>query len=128
MEYIGIEKKEKEIEEKIKKYTEELQKLREEKLRLSLNLTLKKQFPNYKEKIIEMLEYRIKSAEIQENILKKLDLVQDSYCEKCSNLSLEKIYKFCPFATVCIYDSDDEFKDSESCKKVLKYLKADYSR
>lgn len=125
MEYIEIEIKEKEIEEKIKKCTKELQKLREEKLKLSLKAILEKQFPNYREKIIEMLECRIKSAEIQEDILKKLNLIEDVYCEKCSNLSLEEIYKFCPFATVCMYDSEDEFKDSESCKKVLKYLKGE---
>lgn len=128
MEYIEIEKKEKEIEEKIKKYTEELEKLREEKLKFSLNLTIEKKFPNYKEKIIEMLEHRIKSAEIHEYIVQKLNLIEDSYCEKCSNLPLAEIYKFCPFATVCLYESDDEFKSPESCKKVLKYLKADYSR
>lgn len=125
MEYIEIEKKEKEIEEKIKKCTKELQKLREEKLKLSLKSILEKQFPNYREKIIEMLECRIKSAEIHEYIVQKLNLIEDSYCEKCSNLPLEEIYKFCPFATVCIYESDDEFKSPESCKKVLKYLKGE---
>lgn len=125
MEYIEIEIKEKEIEEKIKKCTKELQKLREEKLKLSLKSILEKQFPNYREKIIEMLECRIKSAEIHEYIVQKLNLIEDSYCEKCSNLPLEEIYKFCPFATVCIYESDDEFKSPESCKKVLKYLKGE---
>ena len=125
MEYMEIERKEKELEEKIKKYTEELQKLREEKLRLSLNLTLEKKFPNYKEKIIEMLEHRIKSAEIHEYIVQKLNIIEDSYCEKCSNLPLAEIYKFCPFATVCLYESDDEFKSPESCKEVLEYLKGE---
>lgn len=112
------------IESKILKLKEELEKLENEQIRIVEEKIVKEMSSKYKDKIIEMIECKIKAEQLFDDLANEAPADEIELCDKCNEMhSWYNCLELCPFAVVCGIIKDGEFYDIESWKTVLEILK-----
>lgn len=118
-----ISKKE-EIEAKIFNLQKELEEIENEQIKEIEEKEIKVISSKYKDKIIEMLQYRIKGQELLDELVNKVPEDKINLCNKCNDMSSwYDCLELCPCAVVCGDKADGEFYDIGSWKIVLGILK-----